>query len=467
MLAGAVGGAGYWLSRHYLPPDRALPGVVVGGSLPSRQAPLRAWLERRRALYGAEEAFLRAHGESLRVERAELGIELDVDGTEQRVLSHATRGTLAARLARAHGAREGTVELPFELSFDRARARRTLEQLTEVVRRAPVDARLDMEQHQKVPDVDGAELDIDATLTAIELGERGELPVFDVVLRPVPARVTLAMLTEVDIGAVLGAYETDFGGTGEGRAINIARAARYLDGTVLAPGQVLSFNERVGPRTFDRGFALAPVIIDDELDAGVGGGVCQVASTLHAAAVFGSLDVVQRRSHSRPSAYTQLGLDATVVWGEVDLKLRNPYETPILVHAFRPSATKLRIEILGRQPPGKVEYTYGVARTKDFYRRVTTKPWLGQRSLRRQRGRRGMEVVSRVRLLLPNGETRDRHYYSEYRPVPEVFWVGPELDPGALPALPEGAERLEVDGLPRGSGVFLGALAATSGPPGT
>src|SRR5690606_221451 len=126
----------------------------------------------------------------------------------------------------------------------------------------------------------------------------------------------------------------------------------------------------------DRGFGWAPVILDGELEPGVGGGICQVASTLHAAAVHALLEVVERRSHSRPSGYVSLGLDATVIYGEQDLVIKNPYPAPLIVHAFLPTPTKLRIELLGRDAPGKVSHSYGVMRTHDFFRRVWTKPWL-------------------------------------------------------------------------------------------
>jgi hypothetical protein len=230
--------------------------------------------------------------------------------------------------------------------------------------------------------------------------------------------------------------------------VNIGKAAEYLNGTVLAPGQVLSFNQIVGPRRIDRGFTWAPVIIDDEMEPGVDGGTCQIASTLHAASVYGALQVVERRSHSRPSGYAPLGLDATVIWGEVDLRVQNPYDSPLIVHAFLPTPKTLRVELLGRDPPGKVTHTYGVMRSHPFYRRVWTKDWLAPgKQIRRQRGIRGYDVISVVKVERPGGQVDERRYFSWYRPVPEVFWVAPGADPNELPELPEGAERVEIDGV--------------------
>jgi hypothetical protein len=172
-----------------------------------------------------------------------------------------------------------------------------------------------------------------------------------------------------------------------------------------------------------------------------------VASTLHAAAVYGGVEIVERRSHSRPSGYVPMGLDATVVYGEVDLKLKNPFAVPLIIHAFLPSPTVLRVELLGRDTPGKITHTYGVMRSYDFYRRVWTKDFLAPgKTIKRQRGIRGYDVVSVVKLEHADGRVDQRQYFSWYRPVPEVFWVGPGSDLSELPELPEGAERVEIDG---------------------
>src|SRR5690606_15307022 len=98
-----------------------------------------------------------------------------------------------------------------------------------------------------------------------------------------------ADLTRVDVGRVVASFETTFSlwGSGAGRAVNIANAARKIDGIVLSPGEVFSFNERVGPRTQENGFTMAPEIQGDETVNGWGGGACQLASTLYAAALFG------------------------------------------------------------------------------------------------------------------------------------------------------------------------------------
>jgi hypothetical protein len=259
------------------------------------------------------------------------------------------------------------------------------------------------------------------------------------------------MIAAIDVSKVLSSYESDFANKAGSRRTNIRVAAEYLNGTVLLPNQVLSFNKVVGARSAQRGFIEAPVIVNDELERGVGGGVCQVASTLHAAAVHGDIEIVRRRSHSRPSGYMPLGLDAVVIEDEVDLRIKNPYDTALIVHAFLPHPTRIRVELLGKEPPGKVEHVYEVREKYDFSRRVRTSAEVSEGYERRQKGIFGYDIRSVVRITYPNGSTKVKTYDSKYYPVPEVYWVAPGYDLASLPTLPEGANRVEIDGVAYGA----------------
>jgi len=134
----------------------------------------------------------------------------------------------------------------------------------------------------------------------------------------------------------------------KGRAFNVELAAQALDGKIMAPGAVLSFNDAVGERTAAFGYARATVIRDGMLAEGTGGGACQVASTLHTAALLAGLEIVARTPHSRPSAYIRMGFDATVATSAgpgapaIDLRLRNPLSAPI---TLRTKAAKGNLEV--------------------------------------------------------------------------------------------------------------------------
>ncbi|MBX3181486.1 MAG: VanW family protein [Polyangiaceae bacterium] len=444
LSAAVTGGLTYGYYR-YLPPDRSLPGTYVAGKLQPEHRDLGAWLEERRAALRDQTVLLNLDHQVFEARLGSLGVELDVAATLAATREHASRGGLGARIHRSLAARRGEEVVEAVWQVDEERLRAALTALAPEVQIDPVDARLDLEHKQKIHDEPGQVLDLEASVQAISSGPFEADALLPLKVSAVPARVTVDMLADVDVTQVLGSFETSFAGTGEGRAVNIRTGASYLNGTVLAPGQVLSFNERVGERSLSRGFTWAPVILDDELTPGIGGGICQVASTLHAASVYAGVSVTDRRSHSRPIGYTPLGLDAVVVWGHVDLKIRNDYDTPIIIHAFIPTPGVLKVELLGRAAP-KVEYKYGVARVYDFYRRITTKPWLEERRVLKQRGRKGYDVFSIVKVTHPNGRVEERSYSSVYRPVPEVFWVGPSFDVDQLPEVPEGVRSVQLDG---------------------
>ena len=123
----------------------------------------------------------------------------------------------------------------------------------------------------------------------------------------------------------------------------------------------------------------------------------------------------------------------------------------------------MRVELLGGDAVAKVDYVFAVNATEDFLRRVTVKPDLSPgRRIRRQKGTRGFDVTSVVRVHYLDGRQAERRYFSGYRPAPEVFWVSPGYDTQELPPLPEHAKGVEGSAVP-GSGDVLVQVAPASG----
>ncbi|WP_232698931.1 VanW family protein [Brevibacillus daliensis] len=131
----------------------------------------------------------------------------------------------------------------------------------------------------------------------------------------------------------IGSYITYFNSGNKNRAKNIDLSARAIDNIVLFPGEIFSFNNTVGERTREKGYLPAPVIVKGELSEGVGGGICQVSSTLYNAVDKSGLSIVQRYAHSRNVAYVPPGRDATVSWNGPDFRFQNQYAYPILIRA--------------------------------------------------------------------------------------------------------------------------------------
>jgi len=169
-------------------------------------------------------------------------------------------------------------------------------------------------------------------------------------LRPVPAPVTAQDLKQID--GLLGSFSTRYGGTGISRGSNIVLAASRINGTVLRPGEIFSYNQVVGPRSGSAGFRMAPVISHGELVPGVGGGVCQVSSTLYNAVLLADLKIVHRSHHAFPVHYLPAGRDATVVYGAIDFQFQNNTPTPIYV-AGAATHGRLSFRIYGKRVPGR------------------------------------------------------------------------------------------------------------------
>lgn len=129
---------------------------------------------------------------------------------------------------------------------------------------------------------------------------------------------------------LLGIYSTDYDPSAA-RATNISIAASHVNGTVIAPGATFSASNTIGPRTTANGFVTAPVFINKEHAMGIGGGVCQVSSTIYAAMKTAGIKATERHAHSLPVNYLPAGWDATISWGSLDLKFVNNYESNIVI----------------------------------------------------------------------------------------------------------------------------------------
>ncbi len=256
--------------------------------------------------------------------------------------------TSPMRRAWQNSGKKGALELPVPMVVDVDRALPAILVIKDELDRLPKNAHLDLEKKKLVHEVAGRRLDVDATLgalaDALESGKHSVPLVFE---HEKPHRVA-AELGNVEFDHVLGYFETDYNRAqrAAARTFNLRLAASKLDGYVMLPGEIFDFNEVVGPRDEANGYKVAPVIAEGELVDGIGGGTCQISGTLHGAAFFAGLDIVERYPHTRPSSYIKMGLDATVVYPTIDFRIKNPFKFPVVLHETVKEG-KVRAEILG------------------------------------------------------------------------------------------------------------------------
>ncbi len=133
---------------------------------------------------------------------------------------------------------------------------------------------------------------------------------------------------------VLSSFSTSLSGRTQGQRHNAVKAARAIDGAIIPPDSVFSFNQRVGSWTRERGFVRAPVSMGGVLVPSWGGGVCQVSTTVYIAALLAGLEVTERYPHAVAPSYVPFGMDAAVAQGVADLKLHNPFAFPVRLRCF-------------------------------------------------------------------------------------------------------------------------------------
>lgn len=152
-----------------------------------------------------------------------------------------------------------------------------------------------------------------------------------------------------------------------GRTTNIKQACKYIDGTLLSPGAVFSFNEVVGQRTEKRGFAKATIYRGQEVAEGFGGGICQVSTTLFNAALLGNLTIVERSQHSMKVHYVDAGRDAAISWGTQDFKFKNNTEETIKISAKVINSSKIEIKLLTNSAVKPKKVTLSVSNSGKNY----------------------------------------------------------------------------------------------------
>ena len=142
-------------------------------------------------------------------------------------------------------------------------------------------------------------------------------------------KVTTNMIGTEAFPDLLSSFSTKYNARDTDRTTNLKLAANKINGTVLMPGETFSYNQVVGARTIAAGYKEAPIYVQGQVVDGLGGGICQITSTLYNAALFANLEIVERSNHQFVPSYVSASRDATVVYGSIDFKFKNNRNYPI------------------------------------------------------------------------------------------------------------------------------------------
>lgn len=316
-------------------------------------------------------------------------------------------------------------------TFDTQRSRELVRRLFGKNERPPVEATVEVRGGAVsiTESREGVALDMDRLLEDMDMAARSSgARTVRVRLRTVEPAISSDDLREMGLSALGSEYTTYYSPQNKARARNIALAARLVDGTIVRPGKVFSLNQTLGPRTENRGFDRAPVIVDGVLRQGVGGGICQYGTTLFNAVFFAGLPVLERHTHTFAIDHYPLGRDAAVAWGSADLKFRNTTDKPVMVRSFTGKGS-LTVVIVGAT---RREVSYSTSPRRDVRRpahtqadpRVIYDASLAGGVVKWEMGGSGYTVTV-TRTVRANGRVlfRDR-FVSRYEPRDWVKRVG-------------------------------------------
>ena len=222
----------------------------------------------------------------------------------------------------------------------------TLDSAYALIHKEPLDAEYQYEGNNVTVSQSVVGCDVDKVLLedAVATVNSGSTATVPVTITE-PARITEVLQSKL-FNATLASYSTTFSTAAANRAANVTLAASKINDTVLAPGQVFSYTEVLGNPSLANGFKVAPVYENGKSSQGVGGGVCQVSSTLYSAVLYADLEVVTRQNHSLTVAYLPKGQDATFAYGSIDFKFKNDTDYPVKVAAGT-NGGRLTVSIVG------------------------------------------------------------------------------------------------------------------------
>ncbi len=383
---------------------------------------------------------------------AEIGAGYQVEEAVKAAYETGRTGTAEENFRVGKELLRGGIDIEVPYTYDAELMDAKLAEIAEEFDREAEDSKVSRENGKFVitDEKDGLVMDKAKTLEAVtavmETRMSGEALI--------AAEVTKAEVTAEDnenVTDLIGTYYTTYNNSDRNRNTNLAVGCQYINGTILAPGEVFSANVGLGSQTAAGGYKMAGVYNNGKVEQGMAGGVCQVTTTLYNAAIMAELEIVERHPHSMTVGYVPLGRDAAVAGNYKDLKFRNNTEYPIMIEAYA-SGGKLVMNIFGHEVHNagrKVSFdTVYEATIPKPEEKVTEDPERleGEREVT-SKGRTGSKV-SVYKTVTEGGKTmREWFSSSSYRAVADEVTIGTKKAE-EVPAVTVPVEPIDVQDLP-------------------
>ena len=258
----------------------------------------------------------------------------DIDGTVEQAYKFGKENGIYRKYMAIKNSNSEKNQIPLGFSYDEEKLKAYEEKLQKDVTQSAKDATISIEKGNisVKPETEGRTINLDTLDPKLKEGINGDLNSTNQVT--VDLETTKPKVTKEDLSKIKGVmatFSSSYATSTAGRSNNIEIATAAINGTVVMPGETFSFNDVVGPRTIERGFQEAGTYVGNKVEPGIGGGICQVSTTIYRAVMKANLRSVERTNHSMVVGYAEPGLDATVSYGYLDYKFKNTYDFPIYI----------------------------------------------------------------------------------------------------------------------------------------
>lgn len=341
--------------RSIVDDQRFYSGITVEGTDVSQMTldqALSLWAEREEEVKSRMNLTLQYEGQSWTLTNEQIGYHSNYEQVLNNAYAMGRSGSLEERYAEINNLANNPQSLSIERGYDEEKLRQQLEEVASQVSQEGSNATVasfdsDTGEFTFKEGVTGRVVDMDQLFSQAQQALASGSTQLTIQTQTVEPTVTVAQL-EQEYGKITTAT-TNASSSSSNRITNIKLALKAMDGLRLDPGEEFSFNELLGERTKEKGYKEAGVINNGMMDQGIGGGICQVSTTLFNAVAKADLKITERHPHSRPSTYVDLGKDAAVNWPNQDFCFVNNTDAPIYIRAKWTSEKKVSISIYGKK----------------------------------------------------------------------------------------------------------------------
>ena len=245
---------------------------------------------------------------------------------------------------------EGVIEIPVETKTPQDI---DIDKIHSEVYKEAQDAYYTKDPFAIYPEVEGIDFDVEKAKETIAAEVKDEYVIDLIITKP---NVTIDQIGTEAFPDQLSTFTTRYDASDTDRTTNLVLACQKLNGKVIMPGETFSYNETLGPRTAAAGYKNAKIYESGQVVDGLGGGICQISSTLYNAALMSDMEIVERRNHQFVTSYVKAGRDATVVYGSTDFRFKNTRTYPVKIIASAKNGIAT-VSIFGIKEADR-EYTY-------------------------------------------------------------------------------------------------------------